>query len=195
MRNIVLYENFKSEYTFNESKQVGKLYHYTFLIHALQIVNDNVMKVGQLHESISFTRDQNFHKTSFIFKKEHRDVRIVFDGDKLSEKYKIRPYDYFGDLKGKSSKNDQKVEFQAEEMIKENITDVKKYIISIDLPDPNHYDTILNTYGFEVNNFMKKMRLDPPYEEKYVELEERLGMTMDAKEYFESKGFKVNFFK
>jgi len=82
-----------------EGKQVGTLYHYTSA-EGLK----NILKTGQLKTSeenylghelyyISFTRNKNFHKKGSKFGVS-TDYRITLDGDKLSNKYKIRPFAY-----------------------------------------------------------------------------------------------------
>lgn len=182
----------------NEGKQIGFLYHYTYLIHAIQIIDENVMKMGELHQSISFTRDKNFHKRSFIFRKEGRDVRIVIDGDKLSQKYKVQPYNYFSGW-GNNSKLTAKAggvgEDQSEETVLSDIHDIKKYIISIDLPSPDMYSGSITVRGKESNDWIKALGGDEPYKQKYVDIEDELDNVNDVKDYFESKGYKVNFFK
>jgi len=82
-----------------EGKQVGTLYHYTSA-EGLK----NILKTGQLKTSeenylghelhyISFTRNKNFHKKGSKFGVQ-TEYRIALDGDKLSNKYKIRPFSY-----------------------------------------------------------------------------------------------------
>jgi len=176
-----------------EAKQVGILYHYTYLIYALQIVEENVMKAGELHQSVSFTRDKNFHQYSFIYTEEGRDVRFVIDGDKLSNNYAIHPVDYFGSLFGKSSKVNPSVEFQAEERVASDIQNIDRYIISIDLPEPDPHGYVLTTIGDSIS--MLKDLIDISDREQYIEMEEQFGMILDAKEYFENKGFKVKYYK
>lgn len=156
------------------------------------------MKIGSLHESISFTRDRSFHKYSFIFKEENRGVRFVIDGNKLSSNYKITPYNYFSgweDRSGKTAKGGGRGEHQAEEIVRQDIKNIKNYIIRIDLPDVDVYDSILLTKGRDTNDFIEKMTGEAVYAKKYIELEEANEWTMDAKDYFEKKGFKVGFFK
>lgn len=62
-------------------------------------MDDNVLKSGTFEHdnSISFTRDK-------LFAKDYRtnigtEVRFVFDGNKLSNHYKIRPYQFSGSEK------------------------------------------------------------------------------------------------
>jgi len=180
-----------------EGKQVGLLYHYTYLINAIQIIDENTMKIGQLHPSISFTRDKNFHKRSFLFNKEGRDIVFVLDGDKLSNNYKITPYSYFSGWTGnkKTAKGGGDGEDQSEEMIDQDIRNIKKYIVRIALPDPNVYDGSVTIRGLSSNDFLKKLTGENMYKQKYVDIEDALSNVNDVKDYFENKGFKINFYK
>lgn len=76
-----------------EAKQVGILYHYTSLDNAINILKQNVLQTGEELSYISFTRNKNFHKV----KREGiiTDMKFIINGDKLSEKYKIQPFNYF----------------------------------------------------------------------------------------------------
>lgn len=182
----------------NEGKQIGLIYHYTYLIHAIQIIDENVMKIGEFHPAISFTRNKNFHKQSFLFKKEGRDIRFVLDGDKLSNFYKISPFNYFDgsmDKKKLTAKGGGSGEDQSEETVASNIYDIKKFIVSIDLPDPNVYDGSVTIRGVDSNEWIKKMTGEYMYKQKYVDIEDDLTNVNDAKEYFEKHNFKVNFYK
>ena len=83
----------------NEGKQVGTLYHYTSADGLKGILKSNSIKASKeyylgndLH-FISFTRNKNFHKKGSSFDVKI-DYRIALDGDKLSNKYKIKPFAY-----------------------------------------------------------------------------------------------------
>lgn len=71
-----------------EAKQVGTLYHFTSL-EALDKIIDNEGLVSNIHDWISFTRNFTNPKTGHL---EELNVRLAFDGDKLSNKFKIEPY-------------------------------------------------------------------------------------------------------
>ena len=112
--------------TIEEGKQVGILYHYTTLGGLVKIRDSNKLStyVGPWRGNISFTRNKNFHKFSRDIK--GTGTRIVLDGDKLSENYKISPIaepDY--------QKNTKYFEF--EERIKGPIENLDKYVISYDV--------------------------------------------------------------
>jgi hypothetical protein len=94
----------------NEAKQVGTLYHWTDLMGSLNIISQDFLK-GYLTDTfkeqpaISFTRDKNFYKgkNKLAAKPE---ICFVIDGDKLSNHYKIQP---FQDPKIKKDEMEEKV--------------------------------------------------------------------------------------
>ena len=102
----------------NEAKQVGSLYHSTSGENLISILKSNTLKVNQegnygmtLTNQNSFTRDKNYRPG---------DYTIEIDGDKLSNNYKIKPFAY--DYNNRS---------QAEEVVRQDINNLSKYIISI----------------------------------------------------------------
>lgn len=108
LKSIELYEagNNLVENILKESKQLGTLYHYTNFVHGLKILDDNRINSSvafannmkdEVIYGISTTRDSNFQK---IFNRVDNGIkgvsfRISLDGDKLSEKYKIKPFNFF----------------------------------------------------------------------------------------------------
>lgn len=100
-----------------EAKQVGVLYHYTYLKNLISILKTNTLKLSSNHETISFTRDKLAYKNiASIYS-----CRLVIDGDKLSENYKLKPIQYSYTKK--------------DEMETEGYKDIKniiRYIIRID---------------------------------------------------------------
>lgn len=103
-----------------ESKQVGTLYHLTNL-DGIEFIMKNNKLMRKLYDGISFTRNKmlNFyegHPDKLYFK-------LIIDGDKLSNNYKLEPFKYH-------SYNDE-VDFrnEAEEMVKvKEILNANKYI-------------------------------------------------------------------
>jgi len=75
----------------DEAKQVGTLYHFTSLYALKKILNNWCLKgmevYGDEGEYISFSRNKDL-----IFETPKDEVRIVLDGNKMSEKYKFEPY-------------------------------------------------------------------------------------------------------
>jgi hypothetical protein len=143
----------------NESKQVGLLYHYTS-----KTGLENILKTNKLNTSeefyrghqlnyISFTRNKNFHKRNTTWQVK-TDYRITLDGDKLSNKYKIKPFAYMPGWNYENSWEYDWLENEPENVVRDflikladydeqeeriyfkNIDDgidnISKYIISID---------------------------------------------------------------
>ena len=74
----------------NEWKNVGTIYHQTSLRSFLQIISNNTLVCGRSY-NVSFTRNFNYEV-------EHTNgcIKLVVDGDKLSDHYKINPISNFG---------------------------------------------------------------------------------------------------
>jgi len=142
-----------------EAKQVGPLYHYTSADGLKGIIQSNRINaseenyLGNELYYISFTRNKNFHKkgSKFSVKTEYR---ITLDGDKLSSKYKIRPFAYipgwdiedsweldwlddepenvrrdFFNATGDYDEQEERIFFKNENG---GINDIKNYILAID---------------------------------------------------------------
>lgn len=193
------------EFCLNEEKQVGIIYHYTSLWSLLDILKDNFLiaktdvfnSVPEGFKHISFTRDKNFHKSPT------RDsdgiggtsVRIVIDGDKLSNKYKIEPYNYFGDKKElgdwAESKGKLKDRFEAEERIYigkiQKISDINKYVISYEILRDKFNEFTLTDW---VKNEMKKcLKVNPKV--KVIDSkgkDVKLNEEIDASEAYSEEG-------
>ena len=101
-----------------EVKQTSVLYHFTpfkgikgiLKSNSLKVGNDENFETGGNIGAISLTRDKNLNIFSY---------RLSLDRDKLSNNYKIKPYDW-GKDRGES-----------EEYINKDIINLKKYLISI----------------------------------------------------------------
>jgi hypothetical protein len=95
---ITLQENY-ADGKVDEAKQVGNLYHYTSAEGLKSILTSNSLKTSQENylgkelQFVSFTRNKNFHNKGQNFNVK-TDYRITLDGDKLSSKYKIKPFAY-----------------------------------------------------------------------------------------------------
>lgn len=113
-----------------EAKQRGKLYHFTNVDSLTNILIDNSLK-AYLSTSISFTRNKNFNRNlNRVIGADSLDVRISVNGDKLSEKYKIEPFNYYQ----KASKTDRLDKVEAEEKInKTELPNFDQYVISYDI--------------------------------------------------------------
>jgi len=107
-----------------EAKQVGSLYHWTDFVGSLNIISQNFLK-GYITDTfkqpaISFTRDKNFYKgkNKLATKPE---ICFIIDGDKLSNHYKIQP---FQDSTIKKDEMEEKV-------ITEGIKNFSQYVTKI----------------------------------------------------------------
>ena len=129
----------------NERKQVGVLYHSTLMERLFKIIQENKLKVNRdyvssiinyrskrddnimypfygpvlidpskIPPSISFTRNKQY-------KRYDDNAVIVLDGDKLSERYGIKPYSNFG---GREYD-------EMEERVFRDVVNLDKYIIKI----------------------------------------------------------------
>ena len=138
-----------------EAKQVGVLYHFTAFNTAWEILSDMVLKSGGeggisiggsfsipiKRNFISLTRNFNLKHVSNL-KQNWASTRIVFDGNKLSNKYKIEPY---VDIEFGITRKDFE---QAEERIIGKEIKIKGTVIQVDIlkkwlendTDPHNYD-------------------------------------------------------
>lgn len=121
---------------FNERKQAGILYHYTRNLAYLQkMLRFNLLKPMN-YGYVSFTRNQ-----SFVFYESW--IRLVIDGDKLSDNYKLQPFQFNPSLYAKNGPNHFEDEF--EERIKftnryehDNtccVSNLKKYLLRVEILD------------------------------------------------------------
>ena len=115
----------------NEGKQVGILYHVTSPERYKQIMDQNMLKGGLVTINgketlgISTTRNKNF-------KYGGNTVQIALDGDKLSNRYKIKPYDYWE--RNYNLPNNPQAQDEDEEIIlTPSITNIKDYILTTNL--------------------------------------------------------------
>ena len=90
----------------NEAKQVGNLYHVCTLDALVEFIipNNELRASGKYYnklldttEAISFTRDSLFVVPTYTVQNAGILFQFVVDGDKLSEKYKVVPYNGNGD--------------------------------------------------------------------------------------------------
>lgn len=124
-----------------ERKQVGTIYHYTNLKNCISILKFNQMLSNQVlfkhqdgnrYDVISFTRNKNFHKAPYG-RTIGADVecRLTIDGDRLSDKYKLRPYSESGFSRQRSQEYESEVRIQS--LSSFAINNIIKYIKSIEI--------------------------------------------------------------
>lgn len=140
----------------NEAKQVGTLYHSTALTTAMNfiIAEDTLQSSGRYRPNklsgtrdvVYFSRNRSIANINFL---TGSDVVVTFvvDGDKLSENYKVFPYNYFGfdqetDIHGNVSIPDSPNIRQQEECVRGPIKNISKYTKEIIV---RFNDTVGNT--------------------------------------------------
>ena len=141
-----------------EAKQVGPLYHYTTLSQAEEILNDGYLigkhnkKLKVDFETISFTRNQNYH-TTVEYMPTGGQIRLTLDGDKISNNYKVQP------IVGGAASYDHNLRFstgignnETETIVFADKLPIKEFLTAVDV---NTKD--LGSYGREetVGNFAR----------------------------------------
>lgn len=113
----------------NESKQVGIIYHYTTIGSLISILKTLTIKDSYEFERgyVSFTRSG-----SGIVNLRHSLCRIVIDGNRLSNKYKIIAHSQ-GSSRGQKGPIRDPKNKQAEERIYQKEVDISKCIICVDI--------------------------------------------------------------
>lgn len=168
---------------FNERKQVGTLYHIcdakAFIKYVLP--KDQLKSSGEYtnhlyggHEWISFTRNKYYTLEHDLSQYSGVFIRLVVDGDRLSDKYKIRSYNDAqfdidsGEFLDADSGEDVPKFREQEEVVKGPINNISKYIKEIQLDVSDIKDTTLKalksvatklkSFNADVvyNNFMKR---------------------------------------
>lgn len=137
----------------NEAKQVGTLYHICALQDYIKYIapKDQLKASGEYmnflygdDDYVSFTRNKNYNTSHGKSDDTNVFVRLVVDGDKLSERYKIGPYNdaywdrssededgrAFGGLTG----DDDTIKLrEQEEVVKGPIKNISRYIKELQL--------------------------------------------------------------
>lgn len=144
------------EILLNEGKQVGSLYHFTRLQYAIMILGQNHMKkhVENGVTGIPMTRNKDFWNIERPI--NGIDVRFEFDGNSISNKFKIRPFNAF--THSTRNPKDPQYNESEERVLIEDIRDfnVSDYLLNITI----NFDTIIenikirNTTG---DNFGKEV--------------------------------------
>jgi hypothetical protein len=134
-------KEFNSSDNIYESKQVGIIYHFTKIYNLDSILyRPPIVLTNYNRNYISFTRDYNFSRSAggdFKFCV----VRLVIDGNRLSNKYRISPFNFFAvddDSKSvinihKNAKARSGKDVESEERIMKNEVDITDSLIQIDI--------------------------------------------------------------
>ena len=158
-RNLKLeYRISKLEKQIYESKQVGDLYHICTPDSYIKYIypNDQLSASGKYtnylykgNDYISFTRDKYFVVATETIKNSAILFQLVIDGDKLSDNYKVRPYNDFAF----TNYNYNPKLLEKEEVVKGPIKNISNYIKEI------HFDL----FGIDdkIANDLKELANDP----------------------------------
>jgi hypothetical protein len=192
MRNVFDFYQF-----INEGKNIGLLYHFTTLSDAINIIElgrlystQDAWSMGGRHPKyrgqISFTRDKLLYQDKP--KGVSFGVRFVFDGDKLSNDFKIKPVK-FSNLWEESEEAVFTIGSwgDRENLKRHQIFNLKKYILSIDLMPFDIYQNRVEPY--EIGNY-EKIGMDGDVDINSNGNPKR-SLVNKAKIWFEERGFSV----
>lgn len=121
LEQIIKEEIFK---ILNEGKQVGTLYHFTDPYGFYQILESNILKPAGDQKYISFTRNKNLFLNPSLLSGGYY-YCLVINGDKLSTKYHIEP---FNDPHSVKDEFEERIIFPKSGM---NVNNIKQYIEKI----------------------------------------------------------------
>lgn len=145
-------------YIIKEQKQVGILYHFTTVDSLKSILIDEGLK-NTTNKYISFTRNFDLLNTSDNFRIGKHIIRFVFDGDKLSTKYKIEPYLDRGWAKRISNENEERIIIQRGKVLK-----CFNSLLEIDIIKDENFQQILDILSsFSLNITIKFINSFKPY--------------------------------
>lgn len=136
MLNLLNFELFCESYL---ESNYAPLYHNTDYLSFIDIINDNELKCssnpnlfdGEIVSMVSLTRKKDLDLSYY---NPYLEIEIELDANKLRNKYKLIPYDYFiHNNREKLSKSNinREYPFEYEEMVLVDIDNVMNYIISI----------------------------------------------------------------
>ena len=122
------------EFKLFERKQIGLLYHWTYIDALEKILRTDKMWSAMNYISFSRNKKLNFNG---------RPVKITFDGDRMSDKFKFKPHLYMKDVNYKEE-SEERIECdeysESEDEYNKHsrgwedmISGVKKYIIDIEI--------------------------------------------------------------
>lgn len=165
-----------------EARQRGTLYHYTKYFSLLEILKTNTLKSGNVRLpngkiifGISTTRNKNFHD------KEREiggiSIRIDLNGDKISENYKIRPYNDFNDSSART------ISSESEELIStgaDGLVNLEKYIENIVIfPDK---EKAIPKRTFEIIDILRQKEIPFEYDDIWDDLIDEYKEEIDNEE-------------
>ena len=121
-----------------EAKQVGIIYHFRGWKGTVNIIKTGLITSG-VFNAISFTRNYQMGTQVNSYVQQEKQIRFVINGDLLSERYSINPYQNTEDpqiqRKYYSGSNLYPVHSEAEERIELDLgetIDIRPYLIQVD---------------------------------------------------------------
>lgn len=153
-----------------ERKQVGTLYHWTDMMNLMYIYDSNKLKYGEAKEInpytgkkepfISLTRDKKFDR--FRRPGVRTEIAIILNGNKISDKYKIRPYAFDFEKDNLEDIPLQVKDEMEERVFTKEISPLKKYMEGIYVPTKTQ-DTWEKYFFNYLHTILKKAKLDKKY--------------------------------
>jgi len=129
-----------------ERKNVGELYHVLDYSKLLFVLDNNMIKSYKAGGGrISTSRSKMFN--SYLGSSPQAIFKLVLDGDKLSSKFKIKPFRYF-------SKNGRGFEEFEEQIATSVIKDVFKYVKSVVLIRENVESLMTNPWDDDISDYL-----------------------------------------
>lgn len=154
-----------------EGKNVGTLYHFTYISNLLLILQsdrlESMWSPDTKNFSVSFTRNKNFKRSNYVVKVP-LECCLVLDGDKLSNNYKIYPIEYYYTQRGvgihpEAKESEERISFNT----KKDIKNIKKYILSV----------VLYQNEYKKTKFYKKYKWS--FDELVNEIEKGYGIKVE----------------
>jgi len=167
-----------------ESKQTGVLHHNTDIKIFLKILKENTLKAFSYDDArmidfrtrrdnnieyglfgVPYIKDESKYPPCVCFTRQKwysrnpDDVKIIIDGNKLSEKYKVVPYSLWGGRGKKHPTIPNMYLDEGEERVYSDIVNLNKYIIKIILPFSDlEIETLLKERNipYEIKNARKQ---------------------------------------
>ncbi len=148
------------------------LYHFTTTWSLNQILKSNELSIGYFDHKIgdkilkivSLTRDKNLN----IDNKEF-ELKVSLDKNRLVNRYKLRPYDFFG---AKSDRKKWEIDrvnpYESEEITECNIKDLNQYILYIDFFDVS----FIYPYLKDIKTYLNKYNIECRIREKIIDINE-----------------------
>lgn len=124
----------------NEGKQVGKIYHFTtadglFGILKMNKIIANRIRIGKkAFNAVSFTRNKNFLNVKRLGLAGNQEIigYLSVDGNKLSNNYKIIPFNYYTRIPPEHAVDLDKLTYdEDEEIVAKDVLNVDNYITEI----------------------------------------------------------------